>query len=192
MNCKDKAESKKQLGKAAVSQYASSQDFCRLFTEKMNSLYWLAFLLTADHEKARECFVAGLEDCVQAERVFQSWAHRWAKRTIIENAIQTLKPRLIASVARAAIQSSAIRVAGDSEFRRVLALEDYERFVFVMSVLERYSDHESALLLDCPARYIREARSRAFQQIADPVCGAQVASFVRLRREEGSVAARMR
>ena len=47
----------------------------------------------------------------------------------------------------------------------VLRLEDFERFVFIMSVLEHYSAHDCALLLDCPAREIREARTRALKEL---------------------------
>lgn len=183
---------KKQIAKAAASQYASSEDFCRLFSEKMNSLYRLAFLLTAHHEKAEQCFVAGLEDCIQSNRVFRSWAHRWAKRTIVENAIRTLRPRPLASFARTAIQSSPLYIEADSEFGRVQALEDFERFVFVMSVLERNSDYECSILLDASVHAIREARSRALQQISFSVSDAQAASFVRLRREDEPVAVHMR
>ena len=180
MNCTHR----KQIRQAEDVRYASSEDFCRLFLEKTNSLYCLAFLLTADHEKAEQCFVAGLEDSVQANRVFQSWAHCWAKRTIIENAIHALKPCPDAGAARAAIHTNALHVQGDSEFGRVLALEDFERFVFVMSVLERYSDRECSLLLGSLLHDIREARSRAFQEIADSVSDATAASFARFRRAD--------
>jgi DNA-directed RNA polymerase specialized sigma24 family protein len=47
----------------------------------------------------------------------------------------------------------------------VLALEDFERFVFVMSVLEHYSEHECSLLLGCSPRQIREAQARTFGQL---------------------------
>jgi hypothetical protein len=40
----------------------------------------------------------------------------------------------------------------------------------VMSVLERYSDHECALLLDCLLQDIHVARSQALQQISDSPC----------------------
>jgi len=36
-----------------------------------------------------------------------------------------------------------------AEILAVIALASFERFVFVMSVLERYSDQECSLLLDC-------------------------------------------
>lgn len=186
MNCRQK----NQIEKIQATHYASIQDFCRIFTEKMDSLYWLGFLLTADHEKAEQCFVAGLEDSVQANRVFRLWAHSWAKRTIVQNAIHMLKPRSGGtSAARAPIYNSVPQSAGDFEFRCVLALEDFERFVFVMSVLERYSDHECSLFLDCLVRDIREARSRALQQISESSFGARTSSVARLGRENDSMAA---
>jgi DNA-directed RNA polymerase specialized sigma24 family protein len=179
-----------QFEKVPATQYANSEDFCQVFTENMSSLFWLAFLLTADHEKAEQCFVAGLGDSVQANRVFQSWAHSWAKRTIAQNAIHMLKPRPgTAGAPDALTHTGDSRSAGDFEFSCVLALQDFERFVFVMSVLERYSDHECALLLDCRILDIHEARSRALQQIGDSPCSAQPGSVVRLRREDDPKAA---
>ena len=47
---------------ASPAPYASSDDFRRVFPEETDSLYRLAFLLTADREKAQHCFVSGLED----------------------------------------------------------------------------------------------------------------------------------
>ena len=41
--------------------YASSGDFHRIFHEEKDGLYRLSFLLTADHEKSRQCFVSGLD-----------------------------------------------------------------------------------------------------------------------------------
>jgi DNA-directed RNA polymerase specialized sigma24 family protein len=49
----------------------------------------------------------------------------------------------------------------------VLRLADFERFVFVMSVLEHYSEHDCAFLLGCSAREIREGSTRALKELAD-------------------------
>jgi DNA-directed RNA polymerase specialized sigma24 family protein len=48
-----------------------------------------------------------------------------------------------------------------------LSLEDFERFVFIMSVLEHYSDHDCALLLDCSVREILESRARALRELME-------------------------
>src|SRR5438067_6119487 len=52
------------------------------------------------------------------------------------------------------------------ELQRVLALEDLERFVFVMSVLEGYSEKECSLLLGCSPLEVHDARTRALDYIA--------------------------
>ena len=59
----------------------------------MNSLYLLSFLLTADREKAEQCFVSGLEDAVEGNPVFKEWARSWARRVIILNAVRVINPR---------------------------------------------------------------------------------------------------
>jgi DNA-directed RNA polymerase specialized sigma24 family protein len=54
---------------------------------------------------------------------------------------------------------------GHFEMDALLRLEDLERFVFIMCVLEHYSEHDCVLLLDCSAREIREARTRALKEL---------------------------
>ena len=73
--------------------YASSTDFRQVFDEDMNGLYLLSFLLTADREKAEQCFVSGLEDAVNGNQVFKEWARSWARRVIIQNAVRAINPR---------------------------------------------------------------------------------------------------
>jgi len=59
----------------------------------------------------------------------------------------------------------------ESPFASILALEDFERFVYVLSVLERYPDQKCAALLDTSAQEILETRIRALQHIAQFVNG---------------------
>ena len=73
--------------------YASREDFHTIFNEDHKELYRLSFLLTRDSEKAEQCFVGGLEECVAGNSVFREWARSWAKRAIIQNAIRELNPR---------------------------------------------------------------------------------------------------
>jgi DNA-directed RNA polymerase specialized sigma24 family protein len=54
----------------------------------------------------------------------------------------------------------------DASLKSVQALSPFVRFVFAMSVLERYSDRDCALLLDCSCADVVAARIRAFQQIS--------------------------
>ena len=154
-----------------ANQYASRDDFRRIFSEDTNGLYQLSLLLTRDSVKAEQCFVGGLEDCVNGNSVFREWARSWAKRAIIQNAIRELNPRASQSNSRrpGTVVPDIEDLSSDPgryfEMHAVLRLEDFERFVFVMSALEHYSEHDCALLLGCPVREIREGRTRALRQM---------------------------
>jgi len=52
-----------------------------------------------------------------------------------------------------------------AEVSAILKLAPLERFVFVMSTLEGYSDHDCSILLDCARRDVTGARARALQQL---------------------------
>ena len=155
------------------SLYASHEDFHTIFNEDLKELYQLSFLLTRDPAKAERCLVTGLEDCVSGNRVFREWARSWAKRTIVQNAIRELKPRPSQSTSPLSgamfsdVDQHSKGPGGHFEIDAVLRLADFDRFVFVMSVLEHYSEHDCALLLGCSARDIREGRTRALKELAD-------------------------
>ena len=85
--------SAKKTANREPARYATGSDFCRIFKENMNGLYLLSFLLTGDHVTAEKCFVQGLDDSRKGNRVFREWARSWARRTIIQNAIQLIRPR---------------------------------------------------------------------------------------------------
>jgi hypothetical protein len=149
--------------------YASSGDFQRIFHEDMNGLYLLSFLLTADHEKAEQCFVSGLEDAVNGNRVFQEWARSWARRVIIKSAVEVINPRPVegsSHLDQVAVNSLGKTLPAEQrvEFTAILGLEPFERFVYVLTVLEGYSAQDCSLLLGCARRDVLAARSRALQQ----------------------------
>jgi DNA-directed RNA polymerase specialized sigma24 family protein len=144
--------------------YATEADFCRIFRSDMNRLYLLSLLLTGNHATAEKCFVRGLEDSAKGSPVFKEWAESWARRTLIRNAIQAIQPRPIDRHASARVTGG--RSAGEPE--RIVAVMDlpaFDRFVFVMAVLERYSDQDCSLLLDCSRDEVIAARTRAFEQV---------------------------
>src|SRR6185369_630903 len=95
------------------------------------------------------------------------------KRTIVQNAIRALRPYL--SKANSYLASSAF--TKDSRgpevpnqtfgINSVLALDAFDRFVFVLTVLDRYTDRECAVLLNCPFQDVSKARFRALEQIVN-------------------------
>lgn len=152
--------------------YATRTEFCRVFAENMDNLHLLSFLLTADLAKAEECFVSGLENCVEGTYVFRDWAQSWARRTIIQNAIRMLAPRKDHSTVADAPSDAVTCTLGrtqdiDYAIARILRLERFERFVFVMSVLEKYSDQDCSVLLGCSRQDVGETRMRALLHVAE-------------------------
>lgn len=164
-----------------TNQYATTADVCRCFSDNLENFHRLAFLLTRDAETAQQCFVAGLEDCVKANNAFREWARSWAKRAIIQTAIRRLQPQL--KDARASESTKAPYGGTQVGIDRVLTLDDFERFVFVMSVLVHYSDRDCALLLGCSLLEIRKARLRAFQQIVVSCRSSAACEIIEALRE---------
>jgi hypothetical protein len=133
---------------------------------------WL--LLTADPEKAEQCFVSGLEDAVEGNPVFKEWARSWARRAIILNAVRVIKPRLVEGPVRSSASSvnssgKAVPAGQPVEIDAVLGLEPFDRFVYVMTVFERYSDQDCSVLLGCARRDVLVARTRALRQLGSAI-----------------------
>jgi hypothetical protein len=61
-------------------------------TEDRVRLYLLSYLLTADHAKAEQCIAAGLEFTAEDNAAFRDWAHSWARRIVIHDALQLIGP----------------------------------------------------------------------------------------------------
>jgi hypothetical protein len=145
--------------------YASSTDFCRIFKADMDGLYLLALLLTADSGLAERCFVLGLEDSKSGNPVFKQWAQSWARRTIITNAIRAIVPRPDNNASPPAFNLGPQNTRVPSELAAVLGLRTFDRFAFVMSVLEGYSEGDCRLLLNCSSAELTQARILALQQL---------------------------
>ena len=58
----------------------------------MHSLYLLSLLLTADHDRAEQCLVSAMGECVEGIGVFMDWARSRTRAAVIKHAIQMIKP----------------------------------------------------------------------------------------------------
>jgi DNA-directed RNA polymerase specialized sigma24 family protein len=154
--------------KQTTTPYATQADFRRVFQEDMNRLYLLSFLLTGECDLAEQCFVSGLKMSSEGNPVFKEWATSWARRTIILTAIRMVRPSSgdpqRSSVPPKSAGPSAISRA---EIANIIALPPFERFVFVMSVLECYTEQECSLLLGCTRREAMEARESALRRTGE-------------------------
>jgi hypothetical protein len=156
-----------QIDGQGVAGYATAANFMEIYNEEMHSLLLLSLLLTADPEKAEECFADGLEACLHEMDVFLERALLLARRAIIERAIMAVsftKDRLTGSSLANAQRHS--KWANDNFIGAIFALGTFERLVFVMSLLERQSDDDCCALLACEQEDIEAARSRALRNLS--------------------------
>jgi DNA-directed RNA polymerase specialized sigma24 family protein len=141
------------------ARYATRPDFCRSFQEDMRPLYLLAFLLTANHARAEQCYAESMENVTKGKPVFKEGARSWIKETVIQSAIRMVLREPTQPQDRDAWNESPVSRVTDA----VTRLAPLMRFVFVMSVLERYSDRECSRLLNCTVRDVITARSQALR-----------------------------
>lgn len=162
-----------KAGKAEVPKrhrgvdYATNKEFQEIFTENMAGLHLLALLLTGDQALAEQCFVKGLQDSIHGNPVFREWARAWSRRAIIKRAIASVRltpdDNLFAS---AVAHGSTGNDLADQLIATLLRLPVFQRFVYVISVLEGYSLPECSALLGRSGPEIIKARSAALQQVA--------------------------
>jgi hypothetical protein len=156
----------RRKSKQRAREYATCRDFQQIFSEDMAGLHRLAFLLTADQAKAEQCFVAGLDESINGNPVFRQWARAWSKRAIIQNAIKTIAPAPPLRMEREemAVFTSSNESGPENTAADVVQWAPFERFVFVMAVLEGYSLRECAAFLACSVQDVIAAKSLALQR----------------------------
>jgi hypothetical protein len=151
------------------ANYATPADFCKVLESDMKSLYLLAFLLTANHKHAEQCFMSTVDAAFKEQAVFKQWARSWGKRSLIKNAIQIVSPASGRSTGKRDLWSvEPHEMAGNDEIDAVTRLAPLERFIFVMSILERYSAWECSLLLGCDMKKVVQVRMRALPGLPRP------------------------
>ncbi len=149
-----------------------AEDFVTSANHQMYSLYLLSLLLTADHDKAEQCVISAIGEYVERIGPFVGWENFLTRRAVIRQAIRMIQP-----VPEHIDHASFICSEGpatpedDNPFGAILLLGPFERFVFVMSILEKQSAEECATLLGCSRRDVMMARvlaAASVQQVYSP------------------------
>jgi len=97
--------------------------------------------------------------------VFKDWTDFWTRHIVVHNAIRMLSPAVNAGGEDSRSHVGPLDPTLSPVLRAVLRLSTFERFVFVMSVLEDYSDRDCALLLGSSTRDVVAAKAKAFEHL---------------------------
>ena len=153
-------------------EYARKDEFASVFASERVALQRLALLLTANSEVAKRCLIRAFQECIESSSVSKQWVHSWTRRMVIRNAVSLVmgpEGQSFVNTNRNADDQLIAFSPDDSldanaESESILDLPEFDRFVFVICVLERYSMHDCALLLGRSHRDINEARQRVGNQ----------------------------
>lgn len=141
-----------------------ARNFCAIFEKDMHRLYSLALLLTGEHRLAEQCFQLALKQCIEGPDIFCGWEESWCRRAIVKQAIQLVRPKPGDSDEAL----STVRPHSADTPSRLLALEPFARFVFAMTVLEKYTVREAAAWLNTVPSQVAKTRIRVFEALGSP------------------------
>ena len=154
-------------------EYARKEEFVGVFECERLGLQRLALLLTANSETAKRCLSRAFRECIASTLVSKEWVVSWTRRMVIRNAINlVIGPEGRSFVTtNDEVDDGFVAFSPDDTLdaiaasESVLDLPEFERFVLVICVLERYSIYDCALLLGRSPRDISEARQRVGNQV---------------------------
>lgn len=154
--------------------YATVDDMQKLFAAAMNDLFCLAFLLTANADRAEDCLVRSIRECLKSKYILKERLPAWIRDTIVRNGINIVKDvegLSFGDTARDSIplvpESSQAVIRATDYSAGILELNNLDRLVYVICILERYTGRQCALLLGRSCEKVREARTQALAQIAE-------------------------
>lgn len=135
--------------------------------DEFTKLYLLSFLLTADKTLAEVCFSDAMEESVRSSGAVADWTNGPGRAAVIRRAIQAIRP-VPKRVQSWSLASGArpLLAPVHEPFSVITSLGAFERFVFVLTVIEGQSEEECASLLECELEDIAESRDLANGLIA--------------------------
>jgi hypothetical protein len=150
-----------------LQEDAGVTDYAEIFLDQMNCLYLLSFLVTADRHLAERCFSKALDEYVEARGGFLEWAKQEGRRAVLRHAVQIIRPVPKETYDRPFYGNARPLVsAAHQPFVAITSLGAFERFVFVMSVIEALPQEECAARLNCSMEDVAIGRELAGMIIA--------------------------
>ncbi|MEG9435710.1 hypothetical protein JAO29_05980 [Edaphobacter sp. HDX4] len=155
------------LNDAQQDRAAGGTNYTEMFIDQVNSLFLLSFLVAADRRVADRCFFKALDEYVEAPGGFLEWAKEHGRRAVLRQAIKIIEPASQQAYSWAFRGSARpLVLTARRPFASITFLNPFERFVFVMSVIEGISEKECAVLLNCSGQDVAIGRELAEKLIA--------------------------
>jgi hypothetical protein len=151
-------------------------------------LYWLAFLLTGEPGVSVLAAAETINREVPDARFFSAWMLAWSRKVVIARALASVRDKLAAS----ALRTESLRIENtapaprtwrlDSNTSKVeleralLAIDIFPRCALVLSIFEKLSVDDVAILLDCSSSLFRKAQTLGLREFVRHFAGMAPAS----------------
>ena len=154
-------------GIAEGSRNRAAIGAAEMWLDEITELYLLAFILTADKETAEQCVLDSVDGYLDSGAVsLVDWVKSDGRHAAITSAVKRLKPRVKASYSWTVPDGTrAVSAPSHQPFAVITALGTFERFVYVLSVLEGYDEEECADVLQCHRAEVVAARKLSQQLV---------------------------
>jgi DNA-directed RNA polymerase specialized sigma24 family protein len=156
----------------------------QIFEDHAAELHWLAYLLTGSQDRSVLAFTNALDADDYANPAMTEFMVSWSRKLVIAASLDTIRPELRESAWRTAREEDpdpatlgALGPVGSQqmtipEFERgVLAIDLFPRCALVLTVFEKLSLDDAALLLNADKALVRKAQSRGLLELASNVAG---------------------
>ena len=174
----------KRRSRSKDARFASAEEIKTRFAEQHTSLYWIAFVITADRELAEASIVDAGGLAETNNHVFHEWLNHWAHTATARVATEKVQGQIRSAAEHYEYSEYSGRGRDglpDDQIKSLQAIDPCElhqdldalaRAILIFRGCQHASTHECALLLKVPLRSVLGAYHRALQWY-DKVLAAQ-------------------
>jgi len=149
----------------------------QIFEDHAAELHWLAYLFTGSHDRGVRAFTKALDLEDYANPAMSDFMVSWSRKLVIGASLETVRPQLRESARRTRRAEDpdpatlvALGPAGQMttpEFERaLLAIDLFPRCALLLTVFEKLSLDDAALLLNADKALVRKAQNQGLLELA--------------------------
>lgn len=149
----------------------------QIFEEQAAELHWLAYLLTGSHDRGIRAVTKALDSEDYGNPTMADFMMSWSRKLVIGASLETIRPQLQESARRTKLAEDpdpatviALRPTGPMttpEFESaLLSIDLFPRCALLLTVFEKLSLDDAAVLLNVDKALVRKARSQGLLELA--------------------------
>jgi len=158
----------------------------KTFEDHAAELHWLAYLLTGSQDRSLQALTKAVDAEDYANPVTADFMASWSRKLVIAAALETIRPQLRESALRtarsedpdpatlAASKPAASHRMTTPDFEHaLLAIDVFPRCALLLTVFEKLSIEDAALLLNADKALVRKAQGQGLLELAGAAAGGR-------------------